>query len=144
MSPGFTFSGNRWEFLVLTLPAIGIRSHLRVSDASKLIHSLGALNPQPYCRYIASAPLCIVLWQSRSVCVVRHVFGWQVVKRTKSGNFNPCHPRISSFSRQGNASYLYCEACKSKYKVLRRNSWEGAIHAALLKTTNSVLVAAIR
>jgi hypothetical protein len=28
--------------------------------------------------------------------------------------------------------------------VLRRNSWEGAIHAALLKTTNSVLVAAIR
>jgi hypothetical protein len=29
-------------------------------------------------------------------------------------------------------------------RVLRRNSWEGAIHAALLKTTNSVLVAAIR
>jgi PAS domain S-box-containing protein len=30
------------------------------------------------------------------------------------------------------------------FRVLRRNSWEGAIHAALLKTTNSVLVAAIR
>jgi hypothetical protein len=30
------------------------------------------------------------------------------------------------------------------FPVLRRNSWEGAIHAALLKTTNSVLVAAIR
>jgi hypothetical protein len=35
-------------------------------------------------------------------------------------------------------------AVTAYFWVLRRNSWEGAIHAALLKTTNSVLVAAIR
>lgn len=49
---------------------MGIRSHLRVREASKLVHSLGADQPHPYCTYVYSvAPRCEAAW-GKEVAVV--------------------------------------------------------------------------